>query len=152
MGPLPAQWACFQIYRFVLSKMIFWKYRTDQTKCCKENSKGKKKVMNKLKRWHTYSGGGILAGSTSLRKSLLRACSAVQRLLGSRASMWSNRSRAVGGILNTADQKGEKKLIEKWNKMALLLSKPRHSAQSVHHDIVLQYTCSNGAFMCYFYH
>lgn len=48
----------------------------------------------------TYSGGGILSGSTSLRNSLLRACSAAQRLLGSKFSMWSKRSRAEGGMLN----------------------------------------------------
>lgn len=46
-----------------------------------------------------YSGGGILSGSTSLRNSLPKACSAVQRLLGSRFNMWSNRSRADGGML-----------------------------------------------------
>lgn len=48
----------------------------------------------------TYSGGGILSGSTSLRNSLPKACSAVQRLLGSRFNMWSNRSRADGGMLD----------------------------------------------------
>lgn len=52
------------------------------------------------KRRKTYSGGGILSGSTSLRNSLPSACSAVQRLLGSRFNMWSNRSRADGGMLD----------------------------------------------------
>lgn len=47
----------------------------------------------------TYSGGAILLRSTSLRKSLCRACSAVQRLLGSRVSIWSSRSRAAEGML-----------------------------------------------------
>lgn len=37
--------------------------------------------------------------STSLRKSLCRACSAVQRLLGSSVSMWSSRSSADEGML-----------------------------------------------------
>lgn len=47
----------------------------------------------------TYSGGAILLRSTSLRKSLCRACSAVQRLPGSSVSMWSSRSRADEGML-----------------------------------------------------
>lgn len=47
----------------------------------------------------TYSGGSILLRSTSLRKSLCRVCSAVQRLLGSSVSMWSSKSSAAEGML-----------------------------------------------------
>lgn len=53
----------------------------------------------KEERGKSHSGGGILSGLTSLRNSLLRACSAAQRLLGSRFNMWSKRSRADGGML-----------------------------------------------------
>lgn len=47
----------------------------------------------------TDSGSGILLGSTLLRKSLLSACSAVQRRAGSRVSMRSSRSKAGVGKL-----------------------------------------------------
>lgn len=47
-----------------------------------------------------------MSGSTSLRNSLPNACSAVQRLLGSRLSMWSKRSRAAGGMLNSSKTAG----------------------------------------------
>lgn len=40
-----------------------------------------------------------MSGFTSRRNSLLSACSAAQRLLGSRFNMWSNRSSADGGML-----------------------------------------------------
>lgn len=58
----------------------------------------------------TYSGGGILSGSTSFRNSLPSACSAAQRLLGSRFSMWSKRSRADGGMLGGRNRASEKQL------------------------------------------
>lgn len=51
----------------------------------------------------TDSGGGILLGSTSHRKSLLRACSDVQRRAGSRVSMRSSRSRADPGKLGCGE-------------------------------------------------
>lgn len=47
----------------------------------------------------TDSGGGILLGSMSQRKSLLRACSDVQRRAGSRVSIKSSKSRAAAGKL-----------------------------------------------------
>lgn len=47
----------------------------------------------------TNSGGGILLGSTSRRKSLKRACSDVQRRAGSRVSIRSSKSRAGVGKL-----------------------------------------------------
>lgn len=47
----------------------------------------------------TNSGGGILLGSMSDRKSLMRACSEVQRRIGSRVSIRSSRSRAAAGKL-----------------------------------------------------
>lgn len=40
-----------------------------------------------------------MLSSTSLRKSLCRVCSAVQRLLGSNVSMWSSKSSAAEGML-----------------------------------------------------
>lgn len=46
-----------------------------------------------------------MSGFTSRRNSLLRACSAAQRLLGSRFNMWSKRSRADGGMLGGGDRK-----------------------------------------------
>lgn len=45
-----------------------------------------------------------MSGFTSLRNSLLSACSAAQRLLGSRFNMWSNRSRADGGMLGRTER------------------------------------------------
>lgn len=47
----------------------------------------------------TDSGGGILLGSMSHRKSLWRACSDVQRRPGSRVSIRSSKSRAGVGKL-----------------------------------------------------
>lgn len=57
--------------------------------------------MKGARRGHraTDSGGGILLGSMSHRKSLLRACSDVQRRVGSRVSIRSSKSRAVAGKL-----------------------------------------------------
>lgn len=52
----------------------------------------------------TDSGGGILLGSTLHRKSLLRACSDVQRRAGSRVSMRSSRSRADPGKLEQEER------------------------------------------------
>lgn len=62
------------------------------------------KVFNIVIMWRqrpsdTDSGGGILLGSTSERKSLLSACSDVQRLAGSRVSIRSSKSRAGVGKL-----------------------------------------------------
>lgn len=45
-----------------------------------------------------------MSGLTSLRNSLWSACSAVQRLLGSRFNMWSKRSRADGGMLEEGER------------------------------------------------
>lgn len=47
----------------------------------------------------TDSGGGILLGSMSHRNSLLRACSDVQRRVGSRVSIRSSKSSAAAGKL-----------------------------------------------------
>lgn len=66
----------------------------------------------------TDSGGGILLGSMSDRKSLMSACSEVQRRVGSRVSIRSSRSRAAAGKLKKRTQLSSRSGIVKTTLLA----------------------------------